>query len=401
MLTRLALALLLLGALGYGLAELFLLRFSTGEVYPPYSTLRVDPLGGKAFYEALDALPQYELQRNFRPITKLSPTAPVTLLYAGTPVDAVWGAEELRHVEALAAGGSRIVITFLPIERRPQIQPKPPSAKSDAHKSEKHPEETPDEQEESKPVPFSEVAKRWDFAFGYSSPRDPSATPRQANLQSAEVSTEPSLSWHSALHFDALGGKWRTLYAFEKQPLLIERPFGAGSLVLAADSYFLSNEALRKERTPRLLAWLVGNSSTIIFDEESHGVRENPGVVTLLRRYRLHGVAAGLLLIAALFVWKNATPFVPAFEEPNVEGDLVIGKQAEEGFINLLRRAVPPTQVLAVCAEEWKKTCDPTGESPQSAHLEKVLANERARPARERNPVAAYRTISAVLSRKT
>ena len=39
----------LLVLFGFGVLRLFRLRFETGDVYPPYSSLRSDPLGAKAF----------------------------------------------------------------------------------------------------------------------------------------------------------------------------------------------------------------------------------------------------------------------------------------------------------------------------------------------------------------
>ena len=36
-----------------GVIYLFLLRFEAGDVYPPYSSLRADPLGTMAWYESL------------------------------------------------------------------------------------------------------------------------------------------------------------------------------------------------------------------------------------------------------------------------------------------------------------------------------------------------------------
>jgi hypothetical protein len=170
--------------------------------------------------------------------------------------------------------------------------------------------------------------------------------------------------------------------------------------VLASDSYFLSNEALRKERSPALLAWLVGSQRTVVFDEDSHGVTEQSGVASLVRKYGLHGVAAGLALIAALFVWKNMSRFIPPLDDPTADGELVRGKESGEGLINLLRRSIAPAGVLAVCAEEWRKAFDHTGKSPKSAQLEKILTDELARPSRERNPAAAYQTIRQALSQK-
>ena len=425
MLKRLLLALLLFGAFGYGLTQLFLLRFRTGEVYPPYCSLRMDPLGTKALYDALREMPHLELQRNFRAIVKLQPSAPVTLLYAGTPQYAWWGDDELRHVEQLAVTGSRVVITFLPVDRGPTAneaklaedeekarkklreEERPDKAKDDSPKSKddkkKEKQKQKDEQKFNLSLhllSFGEVSKRWGFEFKFFPRLGQDAPPRHAKLQLPDAQTEPDLSWHTAMNFGKLKDTWRTLYAIEGQPVVIERPFGAGSIVLASDSYFLSNEALRNERAPALLAWLIGTPRTIVFDEDSHGVSDRPGVASLVRKYGLHGVAAALALIAALFVWKNMSRFTPPLEDPTADGDLVRGKEAGEGFINLLRRSIAPNRVLAVCAEEWKKAFDHAGKSPKSAHLEKVLADELTRPSRERNPVAAYQTISHVLSQK-
>ena len=41
----------------YGVITLLIMRFQVGDVYPPYSSYRSDPLGTKAFYEALNLLP--------------------------------------------------------------------------------------------------------------------------------------------------------------------------------------------------------------------------------------------------------------------------------------------------------------------------------------------------------
>ena len=42
----------------YGVIELLIARFEAGDVYPPYSSYRSDPLGSRAFYEGLDLLPR-------------------------------------------------------------------------------------------------------------------------------------------------------------------------------------------------------------------------------------------------------------------------------------------------------------------------------------------------------
>src|SRR5207245_8920088 len=99
-----------------------------------------------------------------------------------------------------------------------------------------------------------------------------------------------SVVWHTALYFDRPGASWRVIYARDNHPVLIERRFGSGSLVFSADSYFVSNEALRKERLPKLLAWLAGRNTTVLFDETNLGVMESQGIAALVRNYRLRGL---------------------------------------------------------------------------------------------------------------
>ena len=48
--------LFVLGAFGYGLVQLFKLRFATGDIYPPYSSLRGDPLGSRVYVDRLQQL---------------------------------------------------------------------------------------------------------------------------------------------------------------------------------------------------------------------------------------------------------------------------------------------------------------------------------------------------------
>src|SRR4028118_812068 len=55
----------------YALAHLFALRFETGDIYPPYSSWRAEPLGTKGLADALAELPNVKVQRNVERIPKL------------------------------------------------------------------------------------------------------------------------------------------------------------------------------------------------------------------------------------------------------------------------------------------------------------------------------------------
>ncbi|MDB6151081.1 MAG: hypothetical protein JWQ44_2529 [Chthoniobacter sp.] len=411
-LLSLMLALLLAAAFCYGVGHLFRLRYQSGEVYPEYSTLRPDPLGAKAIFDALGAMPGLETHRNFRPLKKLQPPEPITLVYAGVKWDAQWTEREFQEFKTIVSNGSRAVFSFFPIERPPDfVTPKNDSAEERKEKKERPEHEKKetqkpdgkdhaleaDEEASSGLLKFDEVAKRLGFRFNFLPADDAKTFDRRALKVEAGADLEAETSWHSALCFSELSGEWKVLYTCESQPVIIERQHGGGSIVLAADSFFLSNEALRSERHPRLLAHVFNGPSTIIFDEEHHGVTHQPGVMQLALKYRLQGVIAGLVLVAGLFVWKNSVRFIPAYPD-ETRGELPIrGKDATQGFVNLLRRTIPPADLPAACVEEWRRA--PHLESDR-VHVEAALAQELALPKRRRNPAALYQAISRRLERK-
>ncbi len=412
-LLTLTLALLLAVGFCYGLARLFTLRYESGDVYPPYSTMRADPLGAKGIYEAIGLLPGVEVRRNFQPLKKLQPDRPITLVYLGTAHESYWTERELAEFETLITNGSRAVFAFFPFDQPPAAAEAQRERDEEREKKrqrlndEKEKEgeegeskkEDEDKEERSGMLSFEKVAKRFGFQFDFLPAEEGKTYDRHAFLFEPGGQLERDLSWHSALCFRDLAPEWKPLYLSETKPVLVERSYGRGSIVLASDSYFFSNEALRKERHSQLLSRIFNGPPLIIFDEEHLGVTDQPGIVQLALKYRLHGVIAGLVLIAALFVWKNSVRFIPAYPEASADGEVVSGREASQGFNNLLHRAIKPGELLAVCVEEWRRTFARRGAAV--AQVEEVLAREQTRPAKQRDPVAAYREISRTLSRKS
>ena len=429
-LLSLLLALLLAGGFIYGVTRLFLLRYESGDVYPPYSSLRADPVGTKALAAALAEIPNVEVRRNFKPLQRLRADRPVTMVYTGVPHKAYWTEQELAAFDTLIVRGSRAVFTFFPIDqslsekeekrkadeerqkkaeqikKEESAKKKSKAKKKDGEGEKKEPEKTElkdkkdkDEDDEMGKdfVDFGTVAKRWGFDFAYL-PEEEKAYDRRAALIEPGGHLESDLNWHSALYFRDLKPHWKVLYMCGTKPVVIERKYGDGSIILVADSYLISNEALRKERHPRLLARLFSGPPLVIFDEESHGLREDPGIAMLARKYRLHGVVAGLLLLGVFFVWKNAVRFIPAYDPQFAGHDVIAGKETNEGFSNLLRRSIRPAAIFETCITEWRKTF--AGRPRDLAKVEEVWAQEQVRPARERDPLATYRAISRALSRK-
>ena len=102
-----------------GLYTLFSLRFQVGDVYPPYSSLRSDPLGTKIFYKSLANMEAIHVRRNHRPITQFIGNRDTTLLMIG--LDDYWIDMMNTHIHNalsnLAVSGGRLVVSFYPTQR--------------------------------------------------------------------------------------------------------------------------------------------------------------------------------------------------------------------------------------------------------------------------------------------
>jgi len=171
---------------------------------------------------------------------------------------------------------------------------------------------------------------------------------------------------------------------------------------VCADSYFLSNEALWSERHPRLLVWLIGAHSKIIFDEAHFGIYKQPSVAQLIRRYRFHWFFAALAVLALLFVWKSAAYFVPPSADDGLNGaEVVSEKDYTQGLIALLRRNIAGNQILQVCAGEWVQTFKKS-KRIRGITLERVRGLAETGTAdlkKSKDPVKEYREINKVINR--
>jgi len=184
----------------------------------------------------------------------------------------------------------------------------------------------------------------------------------------------------------------------------MERKFGRGSLVLATDSYFASNEAIVKERYPALLVWLSGANKKIIFDETHLGLNEDKGIVSLFRKYHLHGLFISILILGILFIWKNAFSLVPADGDRKDKNDneIAAGKDYISGFVGMLRRTVPPAALLPICLREWEKTIK-HGHKEGDGKKEKVralIAEQKGHSAKDQKIIATYNTASKILAER-
>ena len=413
---RLFLGLCLLSTLFLaGVAWLFHLRFEAGDIYPPYSSWRADPLGTKAFFESLDGW--VSVRRYTQPSASLGEGRDTTLLVLGAALpDLVMTSNECRQLESFVKEGGRIVIALQPSFAQANLKPeavkptkKPPARETRANTKFRRAKDKPNPVEPAKKnedknqparIAVIHATNRWGFALNHAPlARDAADVYQPAT---AERQTEPglpdTLRVHSALYFDHLDKPWRTLYARSNSlAVVVERPLGRGSLVLLADAFPFSNEGLFRDRQPALLTWVVGSARQVLFDETHLGIQEEPGVAALARKYRLHGVAGVLGLLALLFIWRNATSLLPPLnlQTPGPWAGEVAGHDSASGFVNLLRRSVRPSQLLQTCHEQWRSACGQKGRLPQARLAQAQLLAES--PAAAGDPVQAYQRMAALL----
>src|SRR5581483_4403542 len=264
-------AVLVLG-FAFGIARIFSLRFESGAVYPPYSTFRPDPLGARALYESIALQPGVTAWQNALPLRQLHGRDSTVFLLGMDGGFGVYQIEETLapDLERLANEGARLVIAFLPAWRT-DIRLGPPRDEAPPDKTEK---------KNAKPRPLFE-------RLGVTVERKHSTSADEVEDMKRRLQSGAELPRHTALWFDHLASDWKVQETWHDHPVRIERAWKRGSVVLIADSWMLSNDALSREPDAAALARLVGPNHTVVFDESHLGVFESGSVAGLMRRYHL------------------------------------------------------------------------------------------------------------------
>jgi hypothetical protein len=427
--------------------HLFSLRFDKGDIYPPYSSLRSDPLGVRALYEAFRRLPGVSVSRNSRPLAKLSPEPGWTVFYLGAGEWDLSRPETVSGLERLAAAGARVVVGMGPLwagywtdfeedqEEDESVEEEQKAArgkgacplqdktssskekkekngglagdKASAQSKESGKEESGENQkcgegeaENGKEEDSRAAAARW----GLVSAKNRADIPPKALLQGGSPGLPKEIPWGGRTFFKDPPGFWAPVYTAGGKPVALVRKFGKGSVVALADTYLLSNEGVSRHRAPEFLTWLAGQSGRLVFDESHFGIRHRENTMTLLLRHRLHGLFAGLFVFAFLFAWKSSTRFLPEEAEEERPGFLSAtgARDHTQGLASLLRREAPPSRLLSLCFEEWRSSSG----MPETEIRRLVGAIEKelgpGAPA-SRNPetaVQAYNMISETLGRE-
>ncbi|HEY7160586.1 MAG TPA: DUF4350 domain-containing protein, partial [Acidobacteriota bacterium] len=246
-------AVLILVLSGYALLHLLIMRYSSGDVYPEYSSMRTDPFGTKAFYESLRDCCDLRVSRNFEEFSKIKNNTNVTVIFAGANFSGDKIPESFfNDLESFMKNGGRLVVTYKSSGFFRKISVEQEKRQEEKEKSEKKKPEKKSEDENAL-IKFISLSERWGLKYEEADWEGFRSVRLVADLRLPKV-----LTWHSPVYFELSGTDWRTIYKQDDHAVLVERNFGKGSLVLASETFFLSNEAMLRDRHSDLLAWLVG-----------------------------------------------------------------------------------------------------------------------------------------------
>jgi len=374
---------LLLVLAAVSLYQFFALRFEAGDIFPAGSSLRSDPQGSMALYQALEQTGGVKLQRNYRSLAHQKVTASTILLLGNSHHElATADKKEIAEIEQLVTAGNRVVVAFNPVITTPEnaaaAAPKPVDAKP------------------PKPVKAADTA--WGVTPSYLPVSETAPNKKAVTATLAEpglpLPTEIRLLSRLTLQPPPTG--WRTVYAVDGKAVLLERSIGSGSLVLVSDSSLFSNEALKADRQSALLIWLMGEHRRIIFDEFHLGVSEQGGIMALARRFGLLPLIGVLLLLAGLYIWQQSIPLISAAGPGSDDRAVGVTHDSFSGLVNLLQRNIPVNQLLKVCCQEWQKSFK--RELEQDAGLRKEL-HDAMTP--QDDPVARYQRIARLRAERT
>lgn len=416
---QLILAALVIPVCLLALYQLLVLQYELGDAYPEYSSFRADPLGTLALYDALGSLPETTTRRNMTNLDQAVHPSDATLLFAG----ALLGKDQvstLERLESFAAGGGQLIILFRPYLREPSFLDAEESDEEERSAGEEEESESVDSEVEGGPdrepnengspgmlallSPQEDISERWGFDYGYERLVQDENEEYVERVQRGAVAPEvlpQSLPWHSGLYFAGLDESWGVIYARDDRPVAMERDWGSGRIVIATDSFLVTNEAMLSGRESEFLAWLVGTSDTVIFEETHLGVARTTGLMGLLLHYRLVPVLLVLIFLTLLSIWKNAASLVPRHASEQ-DADLLDADTSVSGMARLAKRAVAPSAVLDTC---WELYRQPTAhkavlEEQTRSSIRQILSANRERPRLKKDNVSTYNRIRSILNER-
>jgi hypothetical protein len=163
----------------------------------------------------------------------------------------------------------------------------------------------------------------------------------------------PEIAIYSHGYLKFTSSAWQPLYQARLRKLLATAQYGRGTIIVSATSYFISNEAMLKKPSVKLLSWLIGDRHRVIFNELIHDQANRHNIAWLVGKYRLSILLFNLLLVIVLFIWKSFFSTVNYQQEEYQAGSVHLSSTF--GLAKLLRKNISPRKLLTTCLTEWRK----------------------------------------------
>lgn len=419
-------------------------RFAEGGIYPHYASFRADPLGTSVLFESLEVMEGVQARRNITHLNAIKGLeADSALLLLGYPRESFENLRAPENSPVLEAveKGARLVITMNPglvpevfrpeeddwVERRKKLRDEASRKKIkgerqgqkskskergvDKNKDRDEGEDGAEEKDELERLEEQVVSMegprftdKFEFEIAgleaFERPERGWKT-RVGDFYRESLSSGDAPRWRSQYRLKPDGKAWREVLCVKKEPVVIERQWGKGTIVFATDSFFASNEALHESRDAGFLVWLIGGKSDVVFDETIHGTRETGGAMKLIRRYRLHGFFVGMLIFVALWAWRSASTLAPGSDLMDrgliSNGGAVSGEYSRSGLVRLLRRSVPGKEVLRCCFRVWQESQHRPLSADASAQVESILRESETKPV---TTLSGFYKISELIARR-
>ncbi len=389
--------------LAAGLMHIFHMRFNSGDVYPAYSSFKADPLGTKALYESIGAMQDMSVIRRVDDtgLDSIGPSNTLLMIaydgFFGFNSDLI-SSDETGELKRFFHSSGRLAMSL------PPAGPVHPDIKAERIKK-KEEDKKAETNSTSVITNAAPTIKSWLALTNWLGVAVTYCDHVATNAELADVSLTGlpvQMTLLTSGCFTNLANEWKVIYRTAQGPVVIEKKIGNGSIALCSSSYFLSNESLSKERISPLIAWFIGDNKKMIFDETHLGISTDRGVSFLARKYRLYWLLGGCVLLAALFIWKNSCPLLPAPFESSAathEENISHGKDSASALANILRQNISTSAVLTTCFNEWKKDAAGNGGiSPELiSTIYKLIEDESHRPANHKDPVSVYNAITQML----
>lgn len=393
-----------LAGLIYGMGWLLHLRFSSGDAYAPRSTMRADPMGSKAFHDALVDYEGLSVSRNFTPFDQLqSIPSDAALLMLGADA---WRLSNLANYEIVrdfVKAGGRLVIALDAEQVAFQYLERDDGNVSEDEKDAEEAEGADPDEDVSFIRRFKDDHEFWAELSMIHGEHEGG---RAMRSEEADTLLPAEVPWREGgviASFDE--AIWTPLYRIEEEVVAASRQFGDGTVILMTDDYLFSNEALLQHRYSDFLVWMLGAKTEVLFEETHLGFSERTGIANLIRRYGLAGFVVAFFLCALLVIWRGACPLLPAFTARSGADRIELEHSSEEGLGDLLRRSVRYAEMPALAYAEWKKAFVKTEAqknfyAQETAEAEKLLAEAASTPRHKQRPWETHLEIKKIMNRK-